>query len=96
MAKTIKVAVTAIIELPDSADVIRFTDEEGNERDCIKFAGMIMKPELAWMQYMSSAMSLEKYKSPAFDGIGWEDIPEEIYNQYFAHFPEEHYLEEIP
>jgi hypothetical protein len=96
MAKKIKVAVMATIELPDSAEVIRFTDEEGTERDCIKFAGMIMVPELTWMQYMSSAMSLKKYKTPAFNAVGWEDIPAEIYNRYFAQFPQEHYLEEIP
>ena len=96
MAKTIKIAVTATIELPDSAEVIRFTDEEGNESDCIKFAGMIIRPEIGWMEYMSSDVSFEKYKTQALKSIGWESIPDEIYNDHFAHFPEEYYLEEVP
>lgn len=95
MPKTIKVVVTVTLELPDWAEVIRFKDEEGVESDHIKFAGMIIRPDIGWMQYMSFAMSKKKYKHPAFDSIGWEAIPDDTYNEFFAHFPEEWYLEEL-
>jgi len=95
MAKKIKVVVTAMLELPDSAEVIRFRDEESVESDHIKFGGLIIRPDIGWMQYISSAVSKKKYKHRPFANISWESIPEDMYNEFFADFPEEWYLEEL-
>ena len=96
MDKKLKVVITGTLELPESAEVIRFKDEEGVESDHIKFGGMIIRPTIHWLQYMSSAISKKKYKHPAFDAIGWESIPEDTFNEFFCATLEDWYLEESP
>jgi hypothetical protein len=81
MSKKIRVVIEMIIELPDNAEVIRFTDEEGYAEDYIKFAGKLIRPDVSWMEYLSSDLTAKKYKG---GGIGWESIPERLHNEYFA------------
>ena len=47
MSKKIRVVIETIIELPDNAEVIRFTDEEGYAEDYIKFAGRLIRPDVS-------------------------------------------------
>lgn len=96
MAKKIKVVVTATIELPDSAEVIQFKDEEGIKSDHIKFGGHLIRPDIAWMEYISSDVMKKQNDHPALpalQGIGWTSVPDEIYDKLFA--PADWYLEEL-
>ena len=94
MAKTIRIVIEGTIELPDSAEVIRFCDEGGLESDHIKFKGHIIRPNIGWLEYFSEAIMKKKYPHIPAD-MGWESIHEDIHNKYFLCCDEDWNMEEL-
>jgi len=92
--KTISFTISGTIELPPSAEVIRFTDEEGNTEDHIKFAGKILRPGVHWLEYRSSELAAEKYPDLPFKGFEWEGIDDDLANDHFLSGDEKWYLQE--
>jgi hypothetical protein len=93
MNKKITVVINMEIELPSKAEVIRFTDEEGEKGDYIKFMGRLFRPYIDWLQYFPSHVTKKIYRGK-IKGISWMPIDDDIYNEHFSASPEEWYMEE--
>jgi len=94
MSKQISIMLKGTITLPDGAEIIRFTDEEGGTQDHIKFAGRLLRPDFEWMEYHSSDVSKDMYPTLPLPSIGWESIDIDLYNDHFTCCDAEWYMEE--
>jgi hypothetical protein len=69
--KRIKLHIVTELELPDNAEVIRFTDEEKITTDHVKIAGRLLRPDVVWLEYTPSKMKLDQKNWHPDMSFGW-------------------------
>jgi hypothetical protein len=95
MSKIIKVVIQTQLELPNKAEIIRFTDEDEIATDHIKMAGKLFRPSVCWLQYMTTDLHQKKYGKKWGRGMGWQSVDDKTSMKHFQ-FPEnEHWYMEV-
>jgi len=86
--KTIHLTVTADIKVPNNAEIICITDDDGTSDEYIRVAGKLVRPAIHWMEYFSKQNPDPRCPvAPGLDGISFGQINQDFEEEYLQANP---------